>query len=338
MNILRECLKKFWYNEQKYCNHPLDKTDEVLLLDTSVYKSIYRLSNNRSFIRLYHCICMHKLLFIMIVFVCIPIILYMFLLILSNSQAFIPIQFQQNHYRLLLVVAHPDDECLFFSPTLHVLQKQYHVNLSLLVFSRGNHIGLGHIRAMELYDSCKALNISKERCISLDLPNIQDNPNVWWSEKQLIPMINEYINKWSIDILVSFDNKGISGHINHRAVAFAVRTLIKTNNNTIIKMSYELKSVSILRKYSSLFDFYLIFISFIPRFLRSLLSYVIPFNLISSPDLSCILLINTPNDYMISRNAFASHKSQYNWDRYIYLIASRYMFVNELIYINKNFS
>ncbi|CAF2358418.1 unnamed protein product [Rotaria sp. Silwood2] len=334
MNILGKKL----YNQQKYSNHQLNEIDEALLLDTSIYKRIYRLSNGRSFIRLCHFIYTHKLLFIIIIFVCIPIILYMFLLILSKNQAFIPTQFEQNRYRLLLVVAHPDDECLFFSPTLHVLRKQYHVNLSLLVFSRGNHVGLGHIRAMELYGSCQALNIPKERCISLDLSNIQDNPKVWWSEQQLIPMINEYIDKWSTDILVSFDRKGISGHINHQAVASAVRLLTQTNNNTMIKMSYELKSVSVLRKYSSLFDFYLIFISFIPRLLRSLLSYLIPCTLISSPDLSRMLLINTPNDYMVSRNAFASHKSQYSWDRYIYLIASRYMFINELIYIEKSLS
>ncbi|CAF3353879.1 unnamed protein product [Rotaria sp. Silwood1] len=341
MNIIRKHFKKFWYNEQKYFNHQLDEISEALLLDTSEYKRTYRLSNSRPFIRLYHCICTHKLLFIIIMFVSIPMIIYLFLLILSKNQAFIPIQFQQNRYRLLLTVAHPDDECLFFSPTIHVLQKQYHVNLSLLVFSRGNHAGLGYIRAIELFGSCQALNIPKERCISLDLPNIQDNPKVWWSEQQLIPLINQYIDKWSIDILVSFDSKGISGHINHRAVASAVRLLTKnttTNNNTMIKMSYELKSVSILRKYSSLFDFYLIFISFIPRFLRSLLSYSIPCNLISSPDLSRILLINTPSDYIMSRNAFASHRSQHSWDRYIYLIASRYMFINELIYIDKNFS
>jgi N-acetylglucosaminylphosphatidylinositol deacetylase len=124
--------------------------------------------------------------------------------------------------------------------------------------------------------------------------------------------------------------------MNHRAIASAIRLLTKNKTNTMIKMAYELKSVSILRKYSSLLDFQLVFISIIPRLLHSLLSYIIPFNLISSPDMSYMLLINTPHDYMVSRAAFASHQSQYSWDRYIYLIASRYMFINELKYIDKN--
>jgi N-acetylglucosaminylphosphatidylinositol deacetylase len=329
-------LKMCCYDKQNHLNKHQDAIDETLLRNPSIHTYSYRSSNIRYFIRLHHWIYRHKFLFIMISFVYIPILLYTLLFILSNNRAFIPIPFRQNHHRLLLVVAHPDDECLFFSPTLRVLQKQYHMNLSLLVFSRGNHGGLGHIRAVELYGSCQTFNIPKDRCVSLDLCNIQDNPAVWWSEQQLIPIINEYINKWSIDILVSFDGKGITGHINHRAVAYAVRLLAKTNNNTMIKMAYELKSVSVLRKYLSLLDFYLTFISFIPRLLHSLLSYLIPFNLISSPDISEILLINTPNDYIASRNAFANHKSQFSWDRYIYLITSRYMFINELKYIDNH--
>jgi N-acetylglucosaminylphosphatidylinositol deacetylase len=336
MNRLDERLKKFWYNEQQRSKNLLDEIDEALLPDTSMQHHSYRSPNIRSLSRLSHWIYTHKILFIIIIFVCIPILLYIFLLTLSTSRALVPKEFQENPHRLLLVVAHPDDECLFFSPTLRVLQTQFHVNLSLLVFSRGNHVGLGTVRALELYGSCRALNIPKEHCISLDLPHIQDNPKVWWSEQELIPIINEYINKWSIDLLITFDDKGISGHMNHRAIASAIRLLTKNKTNTMIKMAYELKSVSILRKYSSLLDFQLVFISILPRLLHSLLSYIIPFNLISSPDMSYMLLISTPNDYMVSRAAFASHQSQYSWDRYIYLIASRYMFINELKYIDKN--
>lgn len=332
MNILEGHLKKFWYNERRRSNSLIDEINEPFLPDTSTYRS----TNMRSLSRLYHWICTHKILFIIMIFICIPVVLYMLLIILSNNRAFIPIEFQQNQYRLLLVVAHPDDECLFFAPTLRVLQNQYHVNLSLLVFSRGNHVGLGDIRAKELSGSCHALNIPQERCIALNLPNIQDNPKIWWPSEQLLPIINDYMNKWSIDVLVSFDNNGISGHLNHRSVAFAVRLLTQNNTNMSIKMSYELQSVSVLRKYSSLLDFYLIFISYIPRLLHSLISHLIPFNLISSPNRSYMLLINTPNDYLRSRSAFASHQSQYSWDRSIYLIASRYMFINELKYIDKH--
>ncbi len=325
-------LKKNWYNEEKHSDDSFDEFNQILLTPKSTSRTIVM----RSFSRLYHWISTHRILFLIISLIGIPLIIYMLLMILSSNRAFIPIEFKEKRYNLLLIVAHPDDECLFFSPTLRVLQTQYHQNLSLVVLSRGNHAGLGQIRAMELHGSCRALNIPGNRCLSLDLLQIKDDPKVWWSEQQLIPIIEEYVIKWSIDVLISFDNRGISGHLNHRAVASAVRLMTENRTNTIIKMSYELKSVSLLRKYSSILDFYWIFISSIPRLLHSLLSYLIPFNLISSTDKSYMLLINTPNDYMASRNAFASHQSQYSWDRHLYLLASRYMFINELKYIDKH--
>ncbi|CAF0829613.1 unnamed protein product [Didymodactylos carnosus] len=186
----------------------------------------------------------------------------------------------------------------------------------------------------ELLGSCAILGIPNKRCVSLDLPTIQDNPSVWWPEQELIPILRQYIEKWSIHVLISFDNRGISGHSNHRAVSAAVRTLAK-NITTAAIASYELRSVFLLRKYSSLLDFYVTFLSFLPRLLRSLASTLIRFDLVSLPDSSRALLVNSPSDYMAARAAFASHHSQYSWDRHIYMITSRYMFVNELIRIDQ---
>jgi hypothetical protein len=101
--------------------------------------------------------------------------------------------------------------------------------------------------------------------------------------------------------------------------------LTQYKTNTMIKMSYELKSISILHKYSSLLTFYLIFISFLLRLLLSLLLYLILLNLILSTDILHILLINTSNDCMTSHIAFAGHRRQYSWDRYIYFISSYYV-------------
>lgn len=333
MNILRERLKIFRCQKRVIIEYQLDELGEALLSNTDVNEPIESLPNSQLSTRVYHWVYIRRLLVVIMLLSCVPILPYIFLLVLSKTQALMPIELKQNHYNILLVVAHPDDECLFFSPTVHVLQKRTNLNLSLLVFSHGNHSGLGSTREKELYGSCKTLNIPEQRCISLDLSNIQDNPKVWWSEGYLIPIINQYINNWSIDILISFDNKGVSGHINHRAVGAAVRLLTKTNNNTMIKMSYELKSVSLLRKYSSLLDFYITFILYSPRLLHSLFAYLMPRNLIGPVDSSRMLLINTPKDYLASRRAFANHRTQYSWDRHLYLVASRYMFINELLKI-----
>lgn len=337
MDWLERQWRTFWYNKQrKLSRDSIDESNEQLLPFSFLPKSKHRSTTIRIFMRLYSWILTHKFLFVISSVIVIPLMIYLFLLVLSNKRVFIPVELNRNRYSLLLVVAHPDDECLFFSPTLRVLQTRYHLNLNLIVFSRGNHVGLGETRARELLGSCQMFNIPQERCVSLDLANIQDNPKVWWPEEQLLPIIEEYVKKWSIDVLVSFDNGGISGHLNHRAVASAVRLFAQNQTNTMIKFSYELKSVSLLRKYSSILDFYWIFLSSLPRLFHALLYTIDPFNFIPSLDQSYILLLSTPNDYMASRAAFASHQSQYGWDRHLYLLASRYMLVNELKSIDKH--
>jgi N-acetylglucosaminylphosphatidylinositol deacetylase len=35
-------------------------------------------------------------------------------------------------------------------------------------------------------------------------------------------VIEEYVKRWKIDAFITFDNGGVSGHINHRAVAAGV--------------------------------------------------------------------------------------------------------------------
>jgi N-acetylglucosaminylphosphatidylinositol deacetylase len=137
---------------------------------------------------------------------------------------------------LLIVTAHPDDECLFFSPSiLGVLDRNKNIKGGLVVMSTGmslphevpvqsvpcsqhshlhnlplsvliffplwsgNNYGLGETRKTELLGSCKALGIDTSRCVALDNPDLQDNPKVWWEEAKIKPILKEYIKKWDID-------------------------------------------------------------------------------------------------------------------------------------------
>ncbi len=56
--------------------------------------------------------------------------------------------------RVLLVIAHPDDECMFFAPTIHSLVKS-DVKVNVLCLSNGG----ASIREAELARSCKILHI-----------------------------------------------------------------------------------------------------------------------------------------------------------------------------------
>ena len=340
--LLDEMIDTFQSSKENYRMYErlstFDEMNEMVLTDSIIHRRSRSSTHIRNILRLFgrfcHWILTHRLHFVLLVIFILPFGLYVFLLLLSTNSALIPQRLQVRPYNLLLVTAHPDDECLFFAPTLRILDRRFHFNLSLLVFSRGNHKGLGETRALELTRSCLTLNIPIQRCVSLDLSNVKDDPKIWWPEEQLIPTIEQFIRQWSIDFLVSFDHSGVSGHINHRAVGAAVRSINKNKNSSTIQMSYELKSVSLLRKYSSWMDFYVVFFSLIPRLLHSFLSFFIPFHWFPPVDSSRALLISSPADYLRSRSAFACHQTQFSWDRHIYLITSRYMLVNELHFLD----
>lgn len=73
----------------------------------------------------------------------------------------------------LLVTAHPDDECMFFAPTLLSL-KRAGVRVSLLCLSEGNCDGLGGIRKEELKQSALLLGIPTDRVSVLNVPYVLD--------------------------------------------------------------------------------------------------------------------------------------------------------------------
>ncbi|KAG8521867.1 N-acetylglucosaminyl-phosphatidylinositol de-N-acetylase [Galemys pyrenaicus] len=69
--------------------------------------------------------------------------------------------------RTLLVIAHPDDEAMFFAPTVLGLTRLRH-RMSLLCFSAGNYYNQGEIRKKELLQSCDVLGIPPSSVLIID--------------------------------------------------------------------------------------------------------------------------------------------------------------------------
>ena len=59
--------------------------------------------------------------------------------------------------------------------------------------------------------------------ILTDLRNLQDNPQAWWDTDLVAKVVEEYVKRWGIEVIITFDDGGVSGHINHRAVGAGVR-------------------------------------------------------------------------------------------------------------------
>ena len=73
---------------------------------------------------------------------------------------------------VLLLTAHPDDECMFFAPTILALSEalQPPSKLYSLCLSVGNADGLGDVRRRELEGSLDVLGIEEGRRWVVDKP------------------------------------------------------------------------------------------------------------------------------------------------------------------------
>ncbi|GKZ31980.1 hypothetical protein AbraIFM66950_000979 [Aspergillus brasiliensis] len=141
---------------------------------------------------------------------------------LAGDPRLVPHTIQQAR-NVLLVTAHPDDETLFFSPTILHGHDNPDVTRSLLVLSTGDYHGQGDIRKGEIERSCAALGIPSDHCVVLEHGALQDNPKKWWRQDVIEDIVAHYVHMWKVDLIFTFDDGGVSGHINHRAVSAGVR-------------------------------------------------------------------------------------------------------------------
>jgi N-acetylglucosaminylphosphatidylinositol deacetylase len=53
--------------------------------------------------------------------------------------------------------------------------------------------------------------------------DLQDHPKEWWDTDYVAKVVEKVVKKWRVDAIITFDNYGVSGHINHRAASVGVR-------------------------------------------------------------------------------------------------------------------
>lgn len=120
---------------------------------------------------------------------------------------------------LLLLIAHPDDESMFFLPLIESLKSYFKINI--LCFSNGNADGLGKIREKELKDVAKFLQI--QNLTIIENGYLRDGMKEKWDVSLISKILDEYYRDNKADIFVSFDNYGVSSHPNHIAVSNGVK-------------------------------------------------------------------------------------------------------------------
>ncbi|KAJ8771965.1 hypothetical protein K2173_027142 [Erythroxylum novogranatense] len=212
---------------------------------------------------------------------------------------------------VLLVIAHPDDESMFFSPTISFLISRGN-NLRILCLSIGDADGLGKTRKDELCRACAVLQVPLQQVKVLNHPELQDGFGLVWDHNLMAQIIEEEVSAHEINMIITFDKYGVSGHCNHRDVHYGVRKVMHHIPQRSIE-AWELVSINILRKYSGPVDIWL-----------SMLFAI------TSKGTHCLQNEHTSRSF----HAMAAHSSQWVWFRKLFVSFSSYTYVNSLRKIN----
>ncbi|XP_008060804.1 N-acetylglucosaminyl-phosphatidylinositol de-N-acetylase isoform X1 [Carlito syrichta] len=211
--------------------------------------------------------------------------------------------------RTLLVIAHPDDEAMFFAPTVLGLARLRH-RVSLLCFSAGDYYNQGETRKKELLQSCDVLGIPPSSVMIIDNRDFPDDPGVQWDTGHVASILLQHIEANGINLVVTFDAWGVSGHSNHVALHEAMRALSSEGKLPEGCSVLTLQSVNVLRKYISFLD--------------------LPLSLLHTQD---VLFVLTSKEVAQAKRAMSCHRSQLLWFRRLYILFSRYMRVNSLRFL-----
>lgn len=209
---------------------------------------------------------------------------------------------------LTLVVAHPDDEVMFFSPSLLQFNELLPLNIPVKVIcmTSGDADGMGYIRRQELVRSLQI--VFHGRTFTSEVLAFEDGMGASWDKND----VRDEIARLVVDanpLVLTFDQFGVSGHINHVSSGKAVESLdlrhalyLKSNQPVYVKYS-----------------------SFIPSILRLVVASVWPGT--ERPR----MFISTLPQYLLSLSAMSlAHDSQMVWFRVGWWLFSRFCFVNEL--------
>lgn len=146
-----------------------------------------------------------------------------------------------------VVVAHPDDESLFFGPTVRLLLRERgQQGVFVLSLSSGNFDGLGPQRIREIVAACGVLGVPARNVTVIEHPQLQDGPQQHWPPEAVAWVVEDYCRRYGVTVVVTFDAWGVSGHPNHRAVhqgCAALRSL------PAAPLVWALETVTLWRKY-----------------------------------------------------------------------------------------
>lgn len=267
--------------------------------------------------------------------------------------------------RIVLLIAHPDDESMFFSPTVTKLTEPALENhLKILCLSSGNAEGLGDIRKNELESAALKLGLRGREDVLVidDQTRFKDGMREHWDEKEIAKVLaqafapnaavgeNKPSNKKkggsgptaTIDALITFDKDGVSSHPNHKALFHGAKlflsNLMRDYSGYACPITmYTLTTVGVARKYSFVLDVMPTYFAGIMDDVRSAAQGKKPPKRVKGQGTGKgsrgdrVMFVSDLIKYWKGRSAMVySHKSQMVWFRWGWISIGRYMVVNDL--------
>ncbi|KAK6350133.1 N-acetylglucosaminyl-phosphatidylinositol de-N-acetylase [Orbilia brochopaga] len=245
---------------------------------------------------------------------------------------------------IALLIAHPDDEAMFFAPTLQALTHPSANNkLHIICFSIGNAAGIGAIRQSELLASAALLGVANvnDTVAVHDHPRLPDSMSTVWPEDLVASLLSDSLASFSsggggrpVDTLVTFDSHGVSGHPNHVSLLAGARYFVQHYPGQQDVLLYTLTSVPIYRKYISALD------AFVTTILYGrtgseegegrVVQNVVEAHVDGAPRKA--IYLSGWSAYRAAQRAMTEgHKSQMVWFRWGWITLSRYMVFNDLV-------
>lgn len=162
----------------------------------------------------------------------------------------------------------------------------------------GNFDGLGKTREKELTALwTRVLQQSTHTLDIRDHKSLQDGMRNDWDCDSIAEIVQEYIKAHEIQTVLTFDQNGVSNHPNHIATHFGVRRALEATRSV---QGFALETTNLVRKYLGPLDL----------------------------PLSSFGHCTTSLAPRINYNAMATHASQFVWYRRLFVIFSRYTFIN----------
>ena len=203
---------------------------------------------------------------------------------------------------VLLLIAHPDDEIMFWTPTIKLLLS-YNITLKILCLSNGNYNGLGELREEEFDNVSSELNLFDNKI--LNIPELQDNITMFWEPGVVAEQIEGFLRRNNdIKTIITFDYNGVTKHPNHISCYNGLRFYLEQNKE-------ECKNKNLQVYTLDSFNFVFQYTWVIPMFTNIIKKYA-------------FLSINFFNSYKL----MSLYKTQFNLLRKAHTILSSYSYFN----------